>query len=117
MTSTDLNKTLGTPRQALAYLEQEKNIPFEAFDAIMHFHILEVPDFHGLRHNYEERAWTRLAGQCGSLANMRQQVLINCAADDTEREALRTQALLIQLLRALSQVATSIGRKEPEMGN
>jgi hypothetical protein len=117
MTTTDFNRSLGTIKQALAHLRDEKRITFEAFDAIMHFHILEVPDLGSLRHNFERREWPHLSGQLRSFANMRQEVLLNCVVSRTDPEELYRQGMIIQLLRELSGAAGSMGYGAGEMGN
>lgn len=117
MTTTDFGRSLGTIKQALAHLQNEKRITFEAFDAIMRFHILEVPDLAGLRHNYEYREWHCLSSQLRSFASMRHEALLTLVAGDTEREDLRKEALFISLLRELSGAAGSMGQNMPEMGN
>ena len=117
MTTTDFRDALATPDQAISYLRREKKIPFEAFDAIMHFHILEVPDLAGLRRNYEQREWSHLSGQLRAFANMRHEALLALVAGDTEREDLRKEVLLIGLLHELSGAAGSMGYGASEMGN
>lgn len=116
MTITDFRTTLGTPDQALTYLRNEKDVSFEAFDAIMHFHILEVPDLAGLRRNFEQREWSHLSGQLRSFANIRLEALLTAVAGDTEREDLRKEVILIGLLRELSAAAGSMNHGAPEMG-
>ncbi len=115
--SSSGHATLVNLDTALAYLQREKGISFEAFAAIMHFHILEVPDLGSLRHNYEQREWSHLSDQLRSFANMRQEVLLNCVVGRTEPEELYRQGITIQLLRKLSAAAGSMGYGAGEMGN
>lgn len=116
MATTDFSRSLGTIEQALAYLRNEKRIPFETLDAIMHFHILEVPDLGGLRHNYERREWYFLSGQMRAFASMRQEALINCVVKRADPDELYRQGMLILLLRELSAAAGSMAGTG-EMGN
>lgn len=117
MTTTDLSRSLGTIEQTLAHLRNEKRITFEAFDAIMHFHILEVPDLGGLRQNFERREWYFLSGQMRAFANMRHEALLNCVIQRVDPEELYHQGMVIQLLRDLSAAAGSMGSGAGEMSN
>ncbi len=117
MTTTDFSRTLGTLEKALAHLRGEKRITFEAFDAIMHFHILEVPDLGSLHHNYEQREWPHLSGQLRSFASMRQEALLNCVVQRADPEELYRQGMTIQLLRELSAAAGDMGRGAGELSN
>lgn len=116
MTTTDFSRSLGTIEQALAYLRDEKRISFEVFDAIMHFHVLEVPRLEALRHNFDRREWYFLAEQLRAFASMRQGELLYLVIGETERETLRSEARLIELLRVLAGVAGSMNRNAPEIG-
>ncbi len=117
MTTTDFSRALGTLETALAHLRNEKRISFEAFDAIMRFHILEVPDLGSLRHNFERREWHYLSGQLRSFASMRQEALLNCVVSRTDPEELYRQGVLIQILRELAAASGDMGAGASEMGN
>lgn len=117
MPTTDFRATLGTPDQALAHLRQEKNITFETFDAIMHFHILEAPGLGALRRNYEERAWHPLSAQLRAFAMFRHEALLALITGNANLENLRREVLTIELLRELSTTAGSMVRDAPEIGN
>lgn len=105
MTITDFSHSLGTIEQALAHLQSEKWITLEAFDAIMCFHILGVPNLGFFRHNFERREWSYLSGQLRSFASMRHETLLNRVVERADPEELYRQGRLIQLLRALSDAA------------
>lgn len=117
MTTTDFSRSLGTIEQALAHLRNEKRITFEAFDAIMHFHILEVPDLGSLRHNFERREWYFLSGQMRAFASMRHEALLGCVIQRVDPEELYHQGMVIQLLRDLSAAAGSMGHSVGKIGN
>lgn len=117
MTTTDFSRSLGTIEQALAHLGNEKRVTFEAFDAIMHFHVLEVSDLGSLRHNYEQREWYHLSGQLRSFANMRHEALLNCVTERKDPEELYRQGMTILLLRELSAAAGDMGTGAGESGN
>lgn len=117
MTTTDFSRSLGTIEQALSHLRNEKRITFEAFDAIMHFHVLEVPDLGSLRHNFDRREWPHLSGQLRAFANMRHEALLNCVIERADPDELYRQGMVIQLLRELSGAAGSMGYGAGEMSN
>lgn len=117
MTTTDFGAILGAPEQALVHLRHEKNITFEAFNAIMHLHILEIPGLGALRHNYEERAWHFLSGQLRSFAMIRHEALLALISGEASPETLRREVLAIELLRELSTAAGSMMRNAPEIGS
>lgn len=117
MPTTDFSRSLGTIEQAIAHLRNEKRITFEAFDAIMHFHILGIPDLGSLRYNFEQREWYRLSGQLRSFTNMQQETLLDCVLKRVDSEELYHQGTIIQLLRELSAAAGSMVHGEAEIGN
>ncbi len=116
MATTDFSRELGTRTLALAYLRDEKKVSFEAFEAIMCFHILETPRLEALRRNFDQREWYFLAEQLRAFANMRHEELLYLVTGDASREALRSEGQLIELLRALAGVAGSMNRNAPEIG-
>lgn len=119
MPTVTLPARLDTVRRARDHLRGTKRVPFVTVDAIMHFHILEVPGLEHLAENFHQRKWRQLASQLMSLATARSENLINRIADDrsTEQEAFRTEACRIHLMRELAQAVKDIGLGAPEMGN
>jgi hypothetical protein len=116
MPTSSSHSEFDTIPKAANYLRGQKEISFEALDAIMRLHVLKLPDFSGLRHNFEHREWSHLSGQLLAFSKMRADNLVTLTLGDADREALRHEAELIKLLHELAGVAGSMIRHNPSIG-